>query len=1219
MGKTASEERLSEARRPRRNSNVGIKVRSKSEKELAIKAIQQQDVKQDGALRGWSSFVPHTLLGQIDSAAVDHTGDQPLPTRSFEAATIFADASGFTQLTEKLAKSRDGAELMCRIMNRFIGAIIEIVHSHGGDVVKFAGDAVKCIFEVSADTDLRAATCRATACCLELHQKLHNFVGYEDASGEKIQLSLHIGVGCGTVTILHLGGHHGRWECVIAGDPVHQAVYGEPLAKSGETCLSPEAWAILGDAARGAPIEGGETDDGRHFMLVDTLDVPAAAPHAPFQWPSPSSPPVAELLPMLRRYVPFPVATKLHEGVVRDVDLSEMRQVSVMFINCAGLRLVPSSAGDWADAQAEGQAVIMCVQEEVNHMEGQVNKMLVDDKGTVFLCVFGLPPRPHSDDALRAVRTGMTLAAAMSGREGDEFGAVRACIGVSSGRTFCGVVGVSDGEGKGRDRREFTTMGDCVNVAARLMSLASKPGQKHQVIVDQATSEIAKDPRAYGSSFPGLLLEPLPRTQLKGKAKSVELFAPVGEKPKQQGATTVGKQGRDPEYKLLRGMVAELCAYNQESGTIVLTGGRGSGKQVLVEALETFAAEAGMIVLKGAKPEQAREKSKQQRGSCVGVRSSIAGLPLASMRTSTITAMGNGGGGGGGGGDGGGTRKASTASGRETAATGASMRESTLVGEAPTFAIWQVVIEQALAAATSLGWADAAAFVHEALEAEAARPCVAPEDELLEHAALSDAERRELPRMAWLLNALVPEPTAPGAAAAAAAAPPLLPPPPEEEAAMALDLSYEAQGRLVQAMIVAMLRTLSAKKRLMVLLHLQTGTSRDQAVDLWSWRTAQLIAAESHDSRMRVMLSIVTRPVMLHVREPGAVGFSELDAEIDRIFAALTAFAERTQSHLKLKPLDLRQRNCYLLDVLRERYHFSNERSDGVPLALIDFMSERAAGNPKFIEETLAELFKSGVIELAVDDLGDCGGGMHIDPMDVTIEQLREVPAPAKMKAAVLQQFDSLEPVLQRVLKLVSPLECFSEGMLSTLQLPDHIVPRLTQLFNRATEEGILEHLRDVPDDVVGADPGAKQAWGWLMHSMREFVLASLLQSEREMVMQKMAELREYHAPRVTTRSNAVSIGRWSDYIDDHVFSSRSRSTGGFLPGVAASMSATFKGSKDGISMDSIAEGGGNDAAQVASLQKRLEKERQQRLELEKKIDKAQAGSATKSAACTIL
>ena len=218
--------------------------------------------------------------------------------------------------------------------------------------------------------------------------------------------------------------------------------------------------------------------------------------------------------------------------------------------------------------------------------------------------------------------------------------------------------------------------------------------------------------------------------------------------------------------------------------------------------------------------------------------------------------------------------------------------------------------------------------------------------------------------------------------------------------------------------------------------------------------------------------------------------------------------------------------------------------------------------------------------------------------------------------------------MLQRVLKLVSPLEGFSEGMLSTLQLPDHIVPRLTQLFNRATEEGILEHLDGVPDDVVGADPGAKQAWGWLMHSMREFVLASLLQSEREMVLQKVAELREYHAPRVTVRTTAHSAGgRWSvsSHMDGFGMStsmSHMSSRGFHLPGVATS-SATY-GSRDSVSMDSIAEGGGGggggDTARVSALQARLEKERMQRLSLEQKLDKAQAsGSATKSAACAIL
>ena len=60
---------------------------------------------------------------------------------------------------------------------------------------------------------------------------------------------------------------------------------------------------------------------------------------------------------------------------------------------------------DAEEAVAAGQETMLLVSEEVVHMEGQVNKMLVDDKGTVFLCVFGLPPRPHADDPKRAVRT----------------------------------------------------------------------------------------------------------------------------------------------------------------------------------------------------------------------------------------------------------------------------------------------------------------------------------------------------------------------------------------------------------------------------------------------------------------------------------------------------------------------------------------------------------------------------------------------------------------------------------------------------------------------------------------------------------------------------------------------------------------------------------------------------------------------------------------------
>ena len=112
-------------------------------------------------LSAWSSFVPHAVLHhmELDLVGSKFEYDTPLPTRTFEAATLFADASGFTALTEKLAQRPNGAELMCSIMNRFIGAVIEIVHGHGGDVVKFAGDAVSVIFPIEGTAAVEAA-CR---------------------------------------------------------------------------------------------------------------------------------------------------------------------------------------------------------------------------------------------------------------------------------------------------------------------------------------------------------------------------------------------------------------------------------------------------------------------------------------------------------------------------------------------------------------------------------------------------------------------------------------------------------------------------------------------------------------------------------------------------------------------------------------------------------------------------------------------------------------------------------------------------------------------------------------------------------------------------------------------------------------------------------------------------------------------------------------------------
>merc|ERR1719454_1906430 len=69
---------------------------------------------------------------------------------------------------------------------------------------------------------MSTAVLRASACCIEIHRRLHMF----DTGVDGVFLCLHIGVGCGNVTILQVGGAVppettiARYEYVIAGPPL---------------------------------------------------------------------------------------------------------------------------------------------------------------------------------------------------------------------------------------------------------------------------------------------------------------------------------------------------------------------------------------------------------------------------------------------------------------------------------------------------------------------------------------------------------------------------------------------------------------------------------------------------------------------------------------------------------------------------------------------------------------------------------------------------------------------------------------------------------------------------------------------------------------------------------------------------------------------------------------------------------------------------------------
>jgi class 3 adenylate cyclase len=88
------------------------------------------------------------------------------------AAVLFADISGFTALTERLAGTGpSGVEELTELLNGCFGELIRLVVDHGGDVVKFAGDALLGLWP--ADESLPAPTAQAASCGLTMQRILH--------------------------------------------------------------------------------------------------------------------------------------------------------------------------------------------------------------------------------------------------------------------------------------------------------------------------------------------------------------------------------------------------------------------------------------------------------------------------------------------------------------------------------------------------------------------------------------------------------------------------------------------------------------------------------------------------------------------------------------------------------------------------------------------------------------------------------------------------------------------------------------------------------------------------------------------------------------------------------------------------------------------------------------------------------------------------------------
>ena len=452
---------------------------------------------------------------------------------------VFGDVSGFTRMSERLARhGKVGAEEVAGAIDACFADLLDVAYRCGGSLLKFGGDAVLLLF-TGEDHAVRAAHA-----AVGMRRRLRT-VGRIDTSAGRVVLRISMGAHSGTFHLALVGGSHR--ELLVVGPAVSATVAAEGEATAGEIVMTAAMADRLPGRCRGPVRPGG-------FLLRRP---PGPDPDLPVV---PADPGAVDI----GSFIPVAVRTHLLGGGREP----EHRTASVAFLHFDGTDEVLASAGPDGLARRL-DATVRCAQEASDAQGVCFLGTDVDHDGGKILLVAGAPSRIGDDEqrlllALRAVA------------DSDDPDVLPMRIGVNRGGVFAGEVGPPY-------RRTYTTMGDTVNLAARLMARAA-PGQIVATagVLDHSAARFAT--------------EPLAPFLVKGKRRPVQavLVGPLL-RGRADGADLLALTGVDDHLATFRSALAEVAVGG--SSVVEITGGLGAGKTRLARALADLAAPVPVATL----------------------------------------------------------------------------------------------------------------------------------------------------------------------------------------------------------------------------------------------------------------------------------------------------------------------------------------------------------------------------------------------------------------------------------------------------------------------------------------------------------------------------------------------------------------------------------------------------------------------------------------------
>ena len=457
----------------------------------------------------------------------------------FTGAALFADISGFTPLTERLAVGgMEGSELLSGFLSEFFATLMDTVAEAGGDVWVLVGDALLAFWRAPEDAVEAAAQSAVSAGWLALHH-LHDA---RSPDGHHVDLRVSVTVG--------------DMEIALVGDPTSPVplLSGPAIQDVGLVDSAGQAGHVTVSAAA-----------TMHLASADLLvfDNGVARVLSP---PDPAQLTFAAPLLSVRGTESIPASIRELAQAESTAWASEFRELTAVFVDLSGA----------VDFSLEVKtAMVAELQTMLADHGAAFDRIILDDKGLVLVSQFGLPGHRHSDDADRAVRVALAMVAALANH------GVSARVGIAAGPAFCSVVG-------SKNRHQYTAIGEVMNRAARLMAAADT---ETPVLVDPALRHGAAQTFAFRSLGP---------RKLKGISDPVEPFVPLGDHGTMPASRSAAMAGRSHERdRLIEAW--RVVGRDHRTRVVAIEGEAGIGKSALVGALtDACTADPTTLVLFGA-------------------------------------------------------------------------------------------------------------------------------------------------------------------------------------------------------------------------------------------------------------------------------------------------------------------------------------------------------------------------------------------------------------------------------------------------------------------------------------------------------------------------------------------------------------------------------------------------------------------------------------------